>query len=57
MSRLVPFDSEEKCDFCDNIGAYDFMGDFLCIECYQDMMDAQGEDDDFEDFDDEDDAI
>jgi hypothetical protein len=55
MSRLVPFDSEEKCDFCDNIGAYDFMGDFLCIECYQDMMDAQGEDDldDDEDFDDE----
>ena len=44
MSRSVPFDSEEKCDFCDNVGAYDFMGDFLCIACYQEMVEGQDAD-------------
>lgn len=33
MSRDVPFSENEKCDFCDNVGAYDFMGDLVCPEC------------------------
>lgn len=33
MSREVPFDKSAKCDNCGKIGAYDFMGDYLCPEC------------------------
>jgi len=33
-SRTVPFDSEAICDECGEKGAYDFMGDYLCPECY-----------------------
>ena len=33
MDRTIPFDKEEICDICGGIGAFDFMGDFLCAEC------------------------
>lgn len=33
MSRDVPFDPRATCDECGHIGAYDFMGDFMCQEC------------------------
>ena len=34
MSRDVPFDKDTICDSCGVKGAYDFMGDFLCPECF-----------------------
>uniref|UniRef100_A0A6H1ZSR1 Uncharacterized protein n=1 Tax=viral metagenome TaxID=1070528 RepID=A0A6H1ZSR1_9ZZZZ len=33
MSRDVPFDKDAVCDVCGKVGAWDFMGDFLCPEC------------------------
>ena len=33
MSREVRYDPELQCDNCDAIGAYDFMGDYLCENC------------------------
>lgn len=31
--RTVPFDNKSICDICGKLGAYDFMGDFLCPKC------------------------
>ena len=31
--RSVPFEAETPCDNCGAIGSFDFMGDFLCVEC------------------------
>jgi hypothetical protein len=33
MDRNVPFDPNHKCDICGKMGAYDFMGDYICDEC------------------------
>lgn len=33
MSRDVPFNPNAKCDTCGRIGAYDFMGDYICTKC------------------------
>jgi len=33
MNRDVPYDEDAKCDDCGNMGAYDFMGDYICEEC------------------------
>ena len=33
MSRDVPFEENILCESCGKTGAYDFMGDFLCMEC------------------------
>jgi len=33
MSRDIPYDPELQCDNCDEIGAYDFMGDYFCPAC------------------------
>ena len=33
MSREVPYGTELKCDNCGKIGAFDFMGDYICGEC------------------------
>jgi len=51
--REVPFSSNEKCDTCGKVGAYDFMGDFICENCLEtgDYFDDEGysyEDDDYE---------
>lgn len=32
-SRDVPYDEEAVCDGCGIVGAYDFMGDILCVTC------------------------
>jgi len=34
MGRDVPFDPDKKCDECGKPGAFDFMGDYICGECY-----------------------
>ena len=31
--RIVPFDKDAVCDVCGQVGAYDFMGDYLCGKC------------------------
>ena len=33
MSREVPYYPELVCDHCGTVGAFDFMGDYLCHEC------------------------
>lgn len=33
MSREIPFEPDERCDCCGALGAFDFMGDFLCPNC------------------------
>ena len=33
MSRDIPYDPELQCDNCGAIGAYDFMGEYLCENC------------------------
>lgn len=33
MNREIPFDKKEKCDTCGKLGAFDFMGDFICGDC------------------------
>ncbi len=33
MSGDVEFDTGAKCDACGTIGAWDFMGDLLCLKC------------------------
>jgi len=33
MSRDVPFDDDDVCDSCGQVGVFDFMGDSLCPEC------------------------
>lgn len=34
MSREVPYSENEICDVCGKKGAYDFMGDLICDDCY-----------------------
>ena len=31
--RSVPFDPNTSCDNCGTMGAFDFMGDYLCVRC------------------------
>ena len=33
MNRDIPYDETAICDICGNEGAFDFMGDFICVEC------------------------
>lgn len=33
MGRDVPFKSNMKCDVCGTLGAFDFMGDYMCQTC------------------------
>ncbi len=33
MSRDIPFDENAVCESCCKMGAYDFMGYELCVEC------------------------
>lgn len=35
MGRDIPFDPDLVCDECGKLGAYDFMGDYLCSECFE----------------------
>ena len=40
MNREIEYLPEEECDVCGNIGAFDFMGDFLCSECANIYIDS-----------------
>ncbi len=44
MGRDIPFKKDKVCDDCGKVGAYDFMGDYLCPECASKAI--QSEDDD-----------
>ncbi len=33
MMRQVPFNEWTHCDECGRLGAYDYMGDYLCEDC------------------------
>lgn len=33
MSREIPFDKNAVCDSCGALGAFDYMGDYICPEC------------------------
>ena len=46
-NRMVPFDPDAICDLCGAVGAFDFMGDFYCEECVDDMKD-EWEDDEYD---------
>ena len=35
MSREVQFFIDEPCDLCNKMGAFDFMGDYICQQCYK----------------------
>ena len=37
-SREVHFYTDEICDICGKVGAYDFMGDCLCPECVEKLL-------------------
>lgn len=45
-SRTIPFDETERCDVCNRLGAFDFMGDLLCAECSEKYL--KSEEDDWE---------
>lgn len=45
MSRIVPFDRSATCDSCSAIGAFDFMGDYLCAECARLVVEHDDTDD------------
>ena len=38
MGRDVPFKENAICDECGNPGAYDFMGDLICGNCFSRMQ-------------------
>jgi len=42
MSRDIPFYPEVQCDNCGTIGAYDFMGDYLCENCIGFHIEEEG---------------
>lgn len=33
MDREIPFEKDAKCDVCGKMGAFDFMGDYICERC------------------------
>ncbi len=54
MNRTIPFVTNVMCDFCGILGAYDFMGDYLCEKCFRENEDVDLYDDEHEELDDED---
>lgn len=40
MSRIIPFDTSQKCDECGIRGAFDYSGDFLCERCSRQYIDS-----------------
>lgn len=38
MIREVPYCENEQCDLCSVKGAYDFQGDLICADCYNEMV-------------------
>jgi len=45
MGRDVPFNPIAICDNCGAVGAYDFMGDYLCQSCVDDVVLDDDDDD------------
>ena len=43
MGRDVPYDPEDKCDVCGKLGAFDFMGDYICSDCLADCEEIEEE--------------
>jgi uncharacterized membrane protein len=39
--RTVPLDTDAKCDICGKQGAYDFMGDYYCLECTSKLISSE----------------
>jgi len=37
-SRYVLFIDDAICDMCGNMGAYDFMGDYICPKCINEWI-------------------
>jgi hypothetical protein len=33
MDREIPFEKDTKCDIYGKLGAFDFMGDYICERC------------------------
>jgi hypothetical protein len=42
MSRTVPYKHDRNCDGCGELGAFDFMGDYICNECFANLPDHDG---------------
>ena len=38
MNREIPHDEDAICDECGAKGAYDFMGDYFCVECVRNLL-------------------
>jgi len=43
MVRDILYDPELECDNCGAIGAYDFMGDYLCENCIGFEIEEEGD--------------
>jgi hypothetical protein len=41
--RTYPWDENAYCDICGRRGAYDLMGDTICLVCLDEMIDATEE--------------
>lgn len=39
MSKIIPFDTSERCDECGVKGVFDYCGDFLCERCSRQYID------------------
>ena len=37
--RTVPYNENATCDYCCKLGAWDFLGDFICQECIERIKD------------------
>lgn len=46
--RTIPFEPDFRCDICNAIGAYDFMGDYICPKCLSESMPYVEDNDDDE---------
>ena len=38
MDRTIPYEPDATCDICGDKGATDFMGDYICPDCYEIMQ-------------------
>ena len=41
--RTIPYDATAECCSCGAVGAYDFMGDFYCPVCAEEMLEEKRE--------------
>lgn len=41
MDRTILFEKNLKCDYCNKNGAYDFMGNYICFNCYKKLNKKQ----------------